>query len=429
MTQQFLQTFRNYKSTYPAFIFKDNGKKNHISVLLNLKELTLLHYNNRALTHVYADQNNSISREYDVDWTFECYKMRKSILFNKPYFPNEYVKPKLTVTANTVFLLAIIYGRKDIVEYFLENGIINVNSSIFGSKFWPSYFLMACSSTQEILDLFKKKRIQNNIGWSGLTPSIIVSCNGLKLDKNNYLEFVPYSLYSMLFKYKNITLVPSEPLPLFPLDFACMTKNRNLIKDVLDSTPEAGTLSKISFIVQNEDSLILVLSRYDYNIEQKFRSNTPLHYACYFDDLVSVLMLLYLDFPIIRNNCLKFPNELGSPKTTERCSIFFNLCTTSLEGSDAQMKRVFLHKTFNEKITDLIKILDFSPKILDNYVGIFKYLKFNKERKSQSTNKFNLFGMFSMLRLSPTAEQSIKNLDLIRFKPKEYEITELNQTK
>ena len=280
-----INTLRKPPVEYQEFIRNDTNRMEQINILLNLHEMTEFYISNGIMDFVHSEPNTMFSYKYTVDWTFEVYIMKKAILNKNQYKINYKVKPLLTKQANQIFLLAMIYSRYEIVQYFLQSKLININQSIFGSLHWPSYFLLACSCSNDILNLFLGYKIKYNIGWCGLTPFIISAFKSRPLPKSCYLDFITCKQYALLQRFRNINLKDSfEQIPMFPLDFACMNKDRALIKDILETVPEAGALSRLSFIVQNEENLFLILSRYDFRESQAFNGNTPLHFNCYSGD-------------------------------------------------------------------------------------------------------------------------------------------------
>lgn len=406
-----LRTLKKKMMTYPEYISNDKNSIEQISVLINLHEMHASFYKHGIVDSSYSEPNTFLTTHYTIDWAFECFRMKRAILAKRRHTFNRNLVPCLTQQANQVLLLAMVYGSKEIVEFFLTNRLINVNQSIFGPVCWPSYFVLACSCSEEILSLFKSHKVKYNIGWNGLTPNIISGYKAFVLEKTSYMDFISYQQYALLLKYRNIKLANSfEALPLFVLDFACMNKNRNQIKDILEAIPEAGVLSRLSFIVQSEENLFLILSRFDFRNDQHFNGNTPLHYSCHNGDLCALSLLLYLGFPIVQNYEGKFPNEIGSPKTREKTSVFFNLCTTEVSTSSKRPKRVFLHSAFQDRMQQLMEILKFNPKDYDKYVGIFRYLKFNRNNKIVTNSRFNIINLITMSKTPVSVEQSIKRM-------------------
>lgn len=418
-----IRTVFKDKLSYSEYILYDRNSLEQINVLLNLHGLHSVYYRNGVVDSAYSEPNTYLVGNYSVDWAFECYKMKKAILYRRKYVFNSNVSPCLTRQANEVFLLAMINGNQEIVQYFISNRLVNINQSIFGSPKWPSYFILACTCPDQILNIFKSQKIKYNIGWNGLTPHIISAFSNFKLEKTSYMDFIPYRQYSLLHKYRNIHLADSfEPVPVFVLDFACMNKKRNQIKDVLEMIPEAGVLSRLSFIVQSEENLFLILSRFDFRDDQNFNGNTPLHYSCYNGDLCAISLLLFLGFPIVQNGENKFPNEIGSQKIKEKASVFFNLCTTEITNNSKQAKRVFLHSTFQDKMEQMMEILKFNPKDYDKYVGIFRYLKFNRNNKIITNSRFNIINLLTMSKTPVSVEQSIRKMSQSPFYERVYQL-------
>lgn len=409
-------TFRRKKFTYPEFINQDENSFLQISALLNLHGLSSLYYRNSIIDGSYSERNTNLTDEYSVDWAFDCYKMKKAIIYDYPHTFTVYSQMPLTKQANQVFILAMLYGRVDIVNFYLEKKIINPNQSIFGSPSWPSYFIIACICGDKIINAFKSQKLKYNIGWNGITPAMLFAINDHISDKIPQLDFIGYNQYRLLLNYIGIDLVKTkDSIPIFSIDFACMCRNRNMLKFILETSGELGKLSRLSFVVQSEENMFLILSRYEYRTNQNFLGNTPIHYTCYNSDLPATILLLYLDFPIVKNSKAKLPNEVGSLKAMEKSSILFNLCTTDVLDNEKDPKRVFMYSSFQDKMYELMNILKFNNKDYDKYVGIFRYLKFNKNNKVATSSRFSIFNMLSLSKTSSSVEQSIKKMSQFNF--------------
>lgn len=406
-----ITTIRKKAVEYQEFIKNDTNRIEQTSILLNLQEMTEFYIKNGIMDCTYSEQNTMFSYKYTFEWTFEVYIMKKAILNKTQYKINYKVKPSLTRQANQVFLLAMVYSRPEIVKYFMDSKLININQSIFGSIYWPSYFLLACTCSTDILNIFLDYKIKYNIGWCGLTPFIIASYKSRSLPKSCYLDFITYKQYSLIQRFRNIHLKDSfDQIPMFPLDFACMNKDRSLIKEILETVPEAGSLSRLSFILQNQENLFLILSRYSFRETQSFNGETPLHFNCYSGDLCALTLLLNLGFPILQNYELKWPHEVGNEKTREKAAVLFNLCTIDAPNNSKNIKKIFNQKNFDEKMVQWMDVLKFNPKDYEKYCGIFRYIKFNKSHKILTNSRFNIVNLFTMSKTPVEAEKYIKRM-------------------
>lgn len=404
---------RKPRISYADFILGDHNKRiRQISSLLKLYDLQCFYLDNNVSDASYSDCN-SFSKKNCIDWAFELFRMRKAIVEGRPYAANNSVAPMLTRQANQVLLLAMIHGHREIVSYFLKSRLMSINQSIFGSSHWPSYFLLACTCSDEVFGEFQKYWINNNIAWNGLTPSILATLSKNTLEKHSYLDFLTYQQYTYLNEFRGISIVGTdEALPVFLLDFACMISDRLFLKQILDSEPEAGYLSRLSFIVQSKEHLILILSRYGFRTEQQFNGNTPLHYSCYNNDFCILSILLYIGFPIRQDKNGRFPNEVGSHKMREKTSIFFNLCAGLPQRRSPQDKpaRVFSHESFRENMTTWMKVLKYNPDEFDKYIGIFKYLDFNKNNKILRKSRFNIINALGFSKTPVSVERCVQNM-------------------
>lgn len=416
-----LKTLRKPRIDYPEFVASDCNSLEQMQIILKLRDMTDFYLRNGIYDFVYPEVNTKLTSKYTVDWLFEVYKMKKSILGNTKYKINHRIVPTLTRQANQVLLLAMIYSKIEIVRYFLDNRVINVNQSIFGSQFWPSYFLLACTCSDEVFQLFKIQKIRYNVGWNGLTPFLISTYKSRSLLKASYLDFITYKQYKMLLQFRSIKIVESfDELPIFSLDFACMNRDRSLIKEILETVPEAGTLSRLSFILQNEENLFLILSRYDFRESQSFNGETPLHLCCYSGDLCALSLLLNLGFPILQNYDMKWPHEVGNERTRDKSTVFFNLCTTDGPSNSKVVRKIFNQKNFEEKMLQWMEVLKFNSKDYEKYSGIFRYIKFNKSHKITTNSRFNIINLFTMGKTPVEVEYYIKRMGQYPFYEKPY---------
>lgn len=423
-----LKTLRKPRTDYLDFVVSEYDTLEKMRIILKLRDMTDFYIRNGIYDFVYSEVNTKLTSKYTIDWMFEVYKMKKSILSNTQYKINPDVTPVLTMQANQVLLLAMIHSKPEIVKYFLNNRLININQSIFGTQYWPSYFLLACTCTDDIFELFKIQKIKYNIGWNGLTPFLISAYKSKKLLKNSYLDFITYKQYEMLLRFRSIKITDSfDELPIFALDFACMNRDRSLIKEILETVPEAGILSRLSFIVQNEENLFLILSRYDFRESQSFNGETPLHLCCYNGDLCALSLLLNLGFPILQNYDSKWPHEVGNEKTRDKSTVFFNLCTTDGPLNSKAVRKMFNQKNFEEKMLQWMDVLKFNPKDYEKYCGIFRYIKFNKSHKITTNSRFNIINLFTMAKTPVEVEHYIKRMGQCPFYEKGY--VDDNETK
>lgn len=445
-TDKFLKTVRPPMMSYEQFIIRDPIRKQHqVECLGRLQKLQNYYYNNGISDMVKADKTE-YSKKNSVDWAFELYLMKKHILlksqnskkvdFVDKFKFNKNVMPLLTKQANQVFLLAMLKGNINIVSFFLNSRLINVNQCIFEGIGWPSYYIFACSCDESVIYEFRKYWINTEISWNGITGSMLIAVNNsvknsvnnsknivgnnknfyFDIDKVSCLDFMTYEQYYLLNLYRGVVLRKSKTqLPVFLLDFACMVSNRVLIKRILDNMPEIGSLSRLSFIVQNEEHIILILSRYGFSADQSFNGITPLHISCYNNDFCTFSILLYIGFPIRKDSSGHLPNEVGGIKMRERASIFFNITTKIVKDSSGKIStnRVFSRPAFINNMESWLGILKYNPLEFDKYIGMFKYLDFNRENRIYKKSRFNIINVFSLSKSAASVERMIKKLMLI----------------
>lgn len=407
----FLKTIRVPPKSYVEFIMGDRGQRHaQTATLLGLLELQKFYVENEISDASFSDPAE-FSKKNSVDWAFELFLMRKAVADGRPHVFNNSVSPVLTRQANQVLLLAMLRGHAQIVSYFLSHRLVDVNQSILGPRYWPSYFLLACTCPGAVYAEFARHWANPGIAWNGLTPSLLSVARRDPIEKLSCMDFVTYPQFALLNRFRGVCLVQADaPLPIFLLDVACMVSDRRTIKHVLDVVPEAGYLSRLSFVVQSEEHLILILSRYGFRTEQQFNGSTPLHYSCYNNDFCILSILLYIDFPIRQDRGGLFPNEVGSHKMREKTSIFFNLCAgiPVRRDPDGQLVRVFSHASFIENMASWMRVLKYNPNEFDKYTGIFRYLDFNKHNKIVRRSRFNIINVFSLAKSPVSVERCVQ---------------------
>ncbi|KAI5182266.1 hypothetical protein PAEPH01_2868, partial [Pancytospora epiphaga] len=207
----FLYTLSKSKTSYAAFIRNDHDKRlRQIQCMLSLKELQTIYLEKGVSEALYSDWNN-FSRKNSVNWAFELFQMRRAISKGRQHFFNTSITPSFTRQANDVFILAMLTGHRQIVSFFLSSKLVHPNQSIFGSKYWPSYFLLACTCEPGVLSEFQKYWINNSIAWNGLTSSLLLGADKRPMcDNGTYIDFVSYQQFVYLNRFRGIELLTDD---------------------------------------------------------------------------------------------------------------------------------------------------------------------------------------------------------------------------
>lgn len=414
------------REDYAAFVRADHTKRlRQVECLLALRELQTAYIENTVSDAGHAEWN-SFSRKNSINWAFELFQMRRAILAGRPHVFGG-APLSFTRQANEVLLLAMLYGHQQIVSFFVSNKLIHANQSIFGSRSWPSYFLLACTCSAPVFETFRDQWINTSITWNGLSAPILAVLGRNYLETSSQIDFLTYQQFVLLNRFRGVFLIrghdaddkstalvvhPRLNLPVFLLDFACMISDRKLIKEILDSVPEAGYLSRLSFIVQSEEHLILILSRYGFRADQQFNGDSPLHISCHNNDFCTLSILLYIGFPIVQDRHGRFPNEIGGHKMREKTSIFFNICAdvpTAQHPGETPTRR-FSRESFREHMATWMHVLKYNPNEFDKYTGIFRYLDFNRDNKILRKSRFNIINVFSSARSPVSVERAVQSL-------------------
>lgn len=396
MNDNFLKTIFYKTCSYTEFVKNYKNFTDQKRILIKLALLSNKYGNKKKL---HSQTNYTIQKHSTIEWEFEIYLMKKAIINNTIYNINFKVTPILTKQANNVFLLAMIYNRVDIVNFFLQNKLININYSIFGSSNYPSYFLLACACSKEVFNCFLNRYISYNISWVGLTPHLLCSMTNKTLPEFFNLDYITYHEYSLLNKFRGVKLKKGlKNYPLFVLDFICMTKRISTLRELLEYIPEAGSLSRLSFIVQNHDHFILIMTKYGFKIDQEFNGLTPLHINAMCNKFFTFIYLLYSGFEVLTNKDNKFPDEVAHPNISSQMKKLNQLCFGEVYydyHSRKRQKNVDL-KVFSQYNAEFVKLINSFDHKISNIWGILKYLKYNNENRIYTKSRFNIISLFSM---------------------------------
>ena len=411
--QKVLDTLFFKADSYKDFIKNDDESAFQKQMLIHIGTLQC-NYSRKGYKNVEnSSPNYNIVSHSTIDWDFEVYKMKKCILNKKRYNINYKVVPLLTKHANQILLLAMAMDHEQIVRYFMSHRLINVNDSLVGTAHWPSYFLLACSCTDRIFNIFMEEYISYSISWGGLTPTLLCCFTNKRLPKSFDLDYLTYQEYSLLNQLRGIHIKnANRNYPLFLLDFVCMLKNTNHLREILERVPEAGSMSRLNFLVQNKEHLILIMTRYGFNELQEFNGLTPLHISCLNNDLFTLAFLMYAGFPVLADIQGRFPDQLSVSKILPRVKAIFKL-STGLPFYDCAIKkdrRLFYKEIFvrsNKKLHQILNINDVRNVCLWE---VFKYLDFNEANRIYKKSRFNIVSIFTNTRAPLTVETEINRL-------------------
>ena len=413
MNRRYLQTYHYRMEDYVDFILNDENSVEKQKILLQITRLQTIYKANGLKSVIYPNENYKFSEQSSVDWNFEVYLMKKAILQNTTYLVNFKVTPVLTRQANKVLLLAMIKGNVLIVKYFLTNRLFNINDSIFGSKYFPSYFLLACACSNEIYDLFLNEFCNYSISWAGLTPTILCACTNKELDKCNDFDFITYQEYRLLNKFRDVELINAEKnYPLFSIDFLCMNRKTQALRNLLEKVPEIGDLSRLSFIVQNHDHFVLILTRYGFKERQEFNGMTPLHINAINGSFLTMIYLMYTGCLVIENNYNEFPDDVVDESIREQTLRLFEICTKKVYYSNKYHRNVKMiyFSIFSDKHKEFKSLVERSNDKSTNIWSVFKYLKYNNENQIKVSSRFAITSLFSKNKTATQTEQEVVRL-------------------
>lgn len=406
--EKHLKTFLFESSTYENFVMTDENEIKQKRILLKLSNLQAFYKNNNLKSGAFANKNYSLTTSSNIDWDFEVYRMKKAILTKSNYEINFKVTPVLTVQANNVLILAMVQGNVQIVKYFLSQRLINVNDSIFGSVSWPSYYILACACDLSIFKCFLKEYVVENSVWAGLTPNLLCAITKKPLRQTNDFDFMTYQEYRLLNAFKGVNIVKANKnYPLFTIDFLCMTKQTQSLRETLERVPEIGMVSYLSFIVQNYDHFILIMTRYGFKTTQEFNGYTPLHIVSKDGAVLTLVYFLYTGFVVTENNENQFPEDVAKEGVEDIITKLFKICTKNVCFDNILKKNIkyIYMSVFSEKHTEFKKLVESIKDKKANVWSVLKYLKYNNENKVLNSSRFAITNLFSKDKTSAQAEQ------------------------
>ncbi len=233
-------------------------------IFLQIEKLQRIYSEKKYKTYHPALPNRSLKEfeNWGLGWEVEVVKMRRCILTNQKYEINYKVTPMLTKEANKVLLLAMMYSVPSIVRYFISYRLFDINESIFGPPCFPSYYLFACSCSDEILYEFRNMYVDYFISWGGLTANLVCAFNNHECDGGSDFDYITYQEYSLLNEFRGVKLKKADKnYPITKLDFLCMAGKFERIKKLLNESPEANSQSRLHFLLLQREHLILLFSR------------------------------------------------------------------------------------------------------------------------------------------------------------------------
>lgn len=402
---------------YVDFVLnKEHEIRNKLALVkLNIIDNQFMRYKLKSITH--ANINYKLTKQSNIDWDFEVYQMQRSLINKTEYKVNFKVSPILTQKANKVLLLAMISGNVEIVKYFMSHRLFNINDSIFGPANCPSYFILACTCSDPVFQCFITEYVTYPISWCSLTPHLLCSMTGKRLPKNADLDFITYQQYKILNEFRGVDLIPANKnYPLFILDFLCMSRNSTLTREVLERIPEAGALSRLSFIVQNLDHFILILTKYGFRPDQEFNGSTSLHLNAFCNRFYTLIFLIYSGLTIQTDDQDKFPGENCDPAISKKVSELFSICAfpPHLDAKTNKRIRGTYIATMSAANEEFLKMINLSSDKRQNIWGVFKYLRYNRENRILNASRFKITSIFSLTKTPQQVEKEVEAL-IMRF--------------
>ncbi|OQS55105.1 hypothetical protein EHP00_304 [Ecytonucleospora hepatopenaei] len=398
---------------YEEFMYEDVNEIEQKRILLMLAKIQVLYKNNNVKDTVFANRNYKIVENSTVDWDYELFLMKKAILYNSVYSINFNVTPIFNTFANNILLLAMVYEKIDIVRYFLNKRLFNINDSIFGSIYWPSYYMFSCACSSSIHKLFLDEYAINSVFWGGLSPNLLCAMTNKEIIPTNAFDFISYNEYMLINTFRGVEVIKANKnYPLFTIDFVCINKHTQNLRELVEKVPEITSLSYLSFVLQNYDHFILILTRYGFKPYQEFNGITPMHISTKNSSFLAMVYLVYTGFYIMEDSKGNFPEEVASEAIAERVRKFFEICTKKLVYDPSLKKKVKLIwvSTISEKHKEIKQLLEDSNDKKTNVWSVLKYLKYNNENKILSNSRFSITSIFSKTKTHTQIEQDTKRI-------------------
>jgi ankyrin repeat protein len=284
---------------YNEFILEDGGFSRQRTALINLYHISKSYKASGLSKEASPEPSSKISsfgilRRSNVIG-YKLHLLHLALLDDRECNLNMELRPCCYNRTNLIFLLAMIKNRPDIVQFMLSSGFPrSINSSMFGSPIFPTYFHLACAMHRDVLAVFMGHSPDYTLSWNGLTPQMIASFKSNSLQNKQQFDFLTMQQYRQLNALRRIKMAHSREKPMFLVDFLCMNGDLAGAKRILDRNPELARASRMCYLVQNEIEWIMLLTRFQTCVYQEFNGLTPLHVSALGNNFRALVAFLKL---------------------------------------------------------------------------------------------------------------------------------------
>ncbi|ADM11293.1 ankyrin repeat-containing protein [Encephalitozoon intestinalis ATCC 50506] len=289
---------RKKRQGYSEFIVDDTNWNGQRTMLIKLHSIYQMYRSAGVIGDVPPDMPSKSLLKASRGTIAAGYKLhlvKMALIDERPFKFNFESRRYYFKNVNIVFLLGMIKNKPELVYSMLSNGFPNnINSSIFGSPMFPTYFHLACAMHHNILSVFLKFSPSYSLCWNGLTPQMIASFSGKSLESKQPFNFVSMKQYLLLNSFRGFKITETDEKPIFLIDFLCMENDMEEARRVLNRNPELSRVSKICYLAQDNIEWIMFLSRYQTSVHQEFNGISPLHISSIngnFEGLVALVAL------------------------------------------------------------------------------------------------------------------------------------------
>ncbi|KMV66523.1 ankyrin-like protein [Encephalitozoon cuniculi EcunIII-L] len=402
---------RKRRQEYSEFIANDANWNEQRLALVRLYDIHQMYQNAGVVGDAVPDRSAKSSFKTPRGITIVGYKLhlvRLALIDGRPFRLNFEAKRYHFNQTNITFLLGMIKNKPKLVYSMLSNGFpSSINSPIFGSPAFPTYFHLACAMHSDVLSVFLEFSPNYSLCWNGLTPQMIALFGGKSLEAKQPFNFVSMKQYSLLNSFRGLKLVETDEKPIFLIDFLCMEGDMEGAKKILSRNPELSKASRLCYLIQDDIEWIMFLSRYQTSVHQEFNGISPLHLSSInnnFEGLVAFVALgshinsrdslgntaMHYCAMLRHFMCLELLIRLGG-----------NMTMVNREGVSTEDILISQGKTFDIKEVDvelqeaLFQILGDSVEF-KHYLSIIDRIKYNCSHTIVKKNRFTITSLLNL---------------------------------
>ncbi|EPR80143.1 Ankyrin repeat containing protein [Spraguea lophii 42_110] len=223
------------------------------------------------------------------DNNFNLHKLKLSILDGID------VECKYSIKNNrrcgNIFIMAMLYGRLDIVKHFLNHGFpYSVNCRILNSQQFPTYGMLALGLNDPQLISCVKRSLKADISWFGINSGFLMALKGSYTRNITYLPAGQYFYISKSngYDYKSF----NNNFLIVEADFICMKEDTKKILSYLKIHNGGVRFSKCCYLLQSNLDICFKLYEYKADVFQIMYGMTPIHFSAIRNSIEGIIFFM-----------------------------------------------------------------------------------------------------------------------------------------